>query len=607
MADGADTPVDSGAAQRRVLVGVSRRHRHLQGGRVRARAAPRTASQPHRRRHRGDASGSSCRSRSPPSPRRRSSTTTAPGRPAAAGSSTSRRPVRRDVMVVAPATANTIAKMAAGIADNLLTTIYLAFRGPVIVAPTMNWAMYEHAATQQNLAVLRERGVEVLPTGEGDLACGEEGGGRMAEPEAILSAVQPRLRRAAAGPLRGTSRRGHRRRHARGDRRRALHRQPLQRQDGPRDRRRGLPARRRRHARHHPAGATARRTTSCVVESAAEMAAAVDERSRDGRRPRHGRGRRRLPSAGDRRGQDRARRARDAHARARAHRRHPRRRRASGAARASGSPPRPGRASTGRAPRRRPRASTCSSSTTSSPPGSASAPTRTRSPSSRADGEIHVPRTSKAACARRDPRPDRARRLRGAAEPRDDCAATQRPLDGPRSEAAHRQREPRRHMLATEAIMRAVAARLGEDPDVWGLAGLAHDLDAEETAGDFTRHGAEAAATLREPRAARGGRSRRRGAQSGDRRRGRVDARHRPHRRRPGHRADHRGDARASRQATSPASSSSRCASACARAPSRAASTATSIARCEELGLELDEFLALGLKAMQGIAADLGL
>lgn len=56
----------------------------------------------------------------------------------------------------------------------------------------------------------------------------------------------------------------------------------------------------------------------------------------------------------------------------------------------------------------------------------------------------------------------------------------------------------RRHMLATEAIMRGLAVRLGEDPDLWGLAGLAHDLDAEETAGDFTRHGADAASMLRE-------------------------------------------------------------------------------------------------------------
>jgi len=107
------------------------------------------------------------------------------------------------VMVVAPATANTVAKMAAGIADNLLTTTYLAFRGPVIVAPAMNWAMLDHAATQENLANLAARGVEVLPTGSGDLACGEEGAGRMAEPQAIMAAVGRACSRLAGGPLSG--------------------------------------------------------------------------------------------------------------------------------------------------------------------------------------------------------------------------------------------------------------------------------------------------------------------------------------------------------------------------------------------------------------------
>jgi phosphopantothenoylcysteine decarboxylase / phosphopantothenate---cysteine ligase len=110
---------------------------------------------------------------------------------------------RARVMVVAPATANTIAKMAAGMADNLLTAIYLAFRGPVIVAPTMNWAMNEHPATVENLRVLASRGVEVLPTEAGELACGEEGSGRMASPDAIRLAVRRALSASAAGPLAG--------------------------------------------------------------------------------------------------------------------------------------------------------------------------------------------------------------------------------------------------------------------------------------------------------------------------------------------------------------------------------------------------------------------
>lgn len=107
------------------------------------------------------------------------------------------------VMVVAPATANTLAKMAAGMADNLLTAIYLAFRGPVIVAPAMNWAMDQHAATRENLRVLGARGVEVMPTEEGELACGEEGSGRMASPEAIRLAVRRALASSAGGPLAG--------------------------------------------------------------------------------------------------------------------------------------------------------------------------------------------------------------------------------------------------------------------------------------------------------------------------------------------------------------------------------------------------------------------
>jgi phosphopantothenoylcysteine decarboxylase / phosphopantothenate---cysteine ligase len=110
---------------------------------------------------------------------------------------------RADVMVVAPATANTVAKLATGLADNLLSAIYLAFRGPVIVAPTANWAMYEHQATQANLKTLAARGVEVLPTGTGDLACGEEGAGRMASPEAIMAAVRRAFAGLAAGPLAG--------------------------------------------------------------------------------------------------------------------------------------------------------------------------------------------------------------------------------------------------------------------------------------------------------------------------------------------------------------------------------------------------------------------
>jgi len=99
-------------------------------------------------------------------------------------------------LVVAPATANILAKFAHGIADNFLTTMYLATAAPVLVAPAMNVNMWEHPATKANLQVLRERGVRVVDPGTGDLACGMVGAGRMAEPatiaEAVLNILGPR-------------------------------------------------------------------------------------------------------------------------------------------------------------------------------------------------------------------------------------------------------------------------------------------------------------------------------------------------------------------------------------------------------------------------------
>ena len=106
-----------------------------------------------------------------------------------------------DLVLVAPATANILAKMAAGIADDLLSTTLLATRAPVLVAPAMNTRMYEHPATRHNLSVLRERGVKVVGPGSGSLACGEEGEGRMAEPEELLEAVRQELE--GRGRLRG--------------------------------------------------------------------------------------------------------------------------------------------------------------------------------------------------------------------------------------------------------------------------------------------------------------------------------------------------------------------------------------------------------------------
>src|SRR6202044_1819000 len=85
-----------------------------------------------------------------------------------------------EALVVAPATANTLAKFAHGIADDFLTTMYLATQAPVLVAPAMNVNMWEHPATQQNVATLRARGVCVVNPSEGYLACGMTGAGRLA-------------------------------------------------------------------------------------------------------------------------------------------------------------------------------------------------------------------------------------------------------------------------------------------------------------------------------------------------------------------------------------------------------------------------------------------
>lgn len=100
-----------------------------------------------------------------------------------------------DVIVVVPATANVIAKLANGIADDLLTTALLAARVPIIVAPAMNEAMYEHAATQANLATLRERGCEIVDPERGFLAERESGIGRLASEDRILDAIERTLRR----------------------------------------------------------------------------------------------------------------------------------------------------------------------------------------------------------------------------------------------------------------------------------------------------------------------------------------------------------------------------------------------------------------------------
>jgi phosphopantothenoylcysteine decarboxylase / phosphopantothenate---cysteine ligase len=100
---------------------------------------------------------------------------------------------RIDLLVIAPATADIIGKLANGIADDFLTTLYLATKAPAIVAPAMNVNMWEHAATQKNLETLRARGVRIVEPDEGYLACGMVGPGRLAGIEAIASAVREAL------------------------------------------------------------------------------------------------------------------------------------------------------------------------------------------------------------------------------------------------------------------------------------------------------------------------------------------------------------------------------------------------------------------------------
>jgi phosphopantothenoylcysteine decarboxylase/phosphopantothenate--cysteine ligase len=100
---------------------------------------------------------------------------------------------RADLLVVAPLTANTLARLAHGLADDLLTEAALAHDGPVVVAPAMNIRMWQHAATQANVETLRRRGVEIVGPAEGELAEGEIGVGRMAEPEEIAARVEALL------------------------------------------------------------------------------------------------------------------------------------------------------------------------------------------------------------------------------------------------------------------------------------------------------------------------------------------------------------------------------------------------------------------------------
>src|SRR5438094_2655455 len=106
-----------------------------------------------------------------------------------------------DLLVIAPATANILAKLANGIADDFLSTLYIATQAPVLVAPAMNTQMFAHEAVRRNFDALASRGVRFVEPGEGYLACGWIGKGRLAEPDEIVAAAQAVLR--PEGPLRG--------------------------------------------------------------------------------------------------------------------------------------------------------------------------------------------------------------------------------------------------------------------------------------------------------------------------------------------------------------------------------------------------------------------
>ena len=96
---------------------------------------------------------------------------------------------RGDVLLIAPCTANVIAKLAQGLADDMLTATALATKAPLVIAPAMNTGMWEHPATKANLATLAARGATFVDAGTGDLACGTTGKGRMADPQEIFVTV----------------------------------------------------------------------------------------------------------------------------------------------------------------------------------------------------------------------------------------------------------------------------------------------------------------------------------------------------------------------------------------------------------------------------------
>ena len=160
-----------------------------------------------------------------------------------------------DLLLVAPATANTIGKFANGLADDFLSSLYTATRAPVMIAPAMNSNMFDHPAVAKNLETLIARGVHVVDPGSGYLACGWIGKGRLAEPEDVVDAAEQLLKSKIGGDARRPQHPDHRRTDVRRHRSGAFCRQPIERPDGLRARGRSAAPRRRGDA-----GDRARRT-----------------------------------------------------------------------------------------------------------------------------------------------------------------------------------------------------------------------------------------------------------------------------------------------------------------------------------------------------------
>ena len=187
-----------------------------------------------------------------------------------------------EAVVVAPATANLLAKLAGGPRDDLVSTLLLATRAPVLVAPAMNVNMWRHPATQANVATLRGRGVRFVGPASGELACGWEGEGRMAEPAEIQGALELLL---GAPDPRRRARGGQRRRHAGAHRLGAGARQPVLGQDGLRDRGRGR-APGRGGGAGRGAAARSRRRRTCAASTSRARSRCAPRCSRSSRRRR---------------------------------------------------------------------------------------------------------------------------------------------------------------------------------------------------------------------------------------------------------------------------------------------------------------------------------